>query len=147
MISLGGIAGLIAAGVMEAYQRAVAEPLGRDKQQGEPATERAAETVAGNLPERDRKPAGRLAHDATGVLVGAFYGGLTLIWPPIITAFGLFYGALLWLWLDLIVVPAAGWGKPAWKSDLVTLAYGLTAHLVFGATLEGARRILAALFT
>lgn len=144
-IGAGAIAGLIAGGVTEAYQAIAAKPFGQDKQPGEPATEQAAETVAGKLPESERKPAGRLVHYATGVLVGALYGGLTLIWPPIVTAFGLFYGVLLWLWLDLVVVPAAGWGKPVWKTGIATLAYGLTAHLVFGAVLEGARRLLTPL--
>lgn len=147
---LGLVAGLVAGGVMEAYQLAAAKPFGQDRPSGKPATERAADTAAeaatGHpVPPSARKPAGRLVHYATGALVGALYGAAAATWPPITAAFGLAYGVLLWLWLDLAVVPAAGWGKPAWKSDVAALAYGLTAHLVFGAALEGGRRLLATL--
>lgn len=149
-IGLGLVAGLVAAGVMEGYQAIAAKPFGQDKQSGKPATEKAADTAAEAVsgrpvPAGEGKPAGRLVHYATGALVGALYGGVATAWPPITSAFGIAYGVFLWLWLDLVVVPAAGWGKPAWQSGVAALGYGLTAHMVFGAALEGARRLLTAL--
>ena len=48
-------------------------------------------------------------------------------------------GLATMLLLDDLLVPAAGWG-PWPKAEVPGNAYGLASHLVFGITLEGARR-------
>lgn len=144
---IGMVAGLVASGVMEGYQALAAKPFGQDKSSEDPATVKAADTAAEAttgrpVPKPQRETVGRGVHYATGAVLGLLYGVLAVQWPPVTIGFGLAFGFAVWLWLDLVVVPGAGWGKPVWKSTAAALAYGLSAHLVFGAALEGSRRLL-----
>lgn len=150
--AVGLIAGLIASGVMSAYQAAAASLFGQDQGAGEPATVKAADdasTAATGAPvtQRRRERAGSLVHYATGAALGLLYAMLVFYWPPAAALFGIVFGLAVALVLDDVLVPTFGWGPPPWKTPLNTHLYGLTAHIVFGAALEGARRVSLAVLT
>lgn len=143
--SVGIAAGLVASGVMTAYQAATAS-LFHQEDGGDPANVKAAsdaKAAATGAPIRSktaRQRAGSAVHYATGAVLGLMYAILVLAWPPAACLFGVAYGVAVAVALDYIAVPAFGWGPPAWKTPLHTHLYGLTAHAVFGAALEGVRR-------
>ena len=89
-----------------------------------------------------RKPAGSLIHYATGAALGIGYAGLVAAIPRANVGFGLPYGAAVALLLDDVAVPAFGWGEWPDMTDVAANAYTLSAHLVFGAVLEGGRRLV-----
>jgi uncharacterized membrane protein YagU involved in acid resistance len=81
-------------------------------------------------------------HYATGAGVGGVYGVLAEIAPRPIFGLGAVYGAAVALGLDEALVPALGLSKPAREVPPSQHAYNLASHLVYGVTLEGARRII-----
>lgn len=150
LLLLGTVCGLIASAVMETYQTVAAKPFGQDGG-GESSTSKAADdldrTVTGHgVAKSGRATAGRLVHYGTGLALGAIYV-VAAAWQPDITIlFGVAFGIVVAIVLDYIAVPVMGWGPPAWKTPVSTHLYGLTAHIVFGASLEAARRIGFLLF-
>lgn len=147
LAAVGLIAGLVASGVMSAYQAATASLFGQDDSGDDPANVKAAseaKEAATGAPLRGktvRQRAGSAVHYATGAALGIGYALLVACWPPAACLFGVAYGIAVAIALDYILVPAFGWGPPAWKTPLNTHLYGLTAHAVFGAVLEGVRRL------
>ena len=156
-IIAGGLAGLAASYVMEQFQAAwmKAEAAGGGPGagggQGDPSTVKAADRVAmavtGHpVPSEQRELAGEAVHYGTGAGVGAVYGLLAELAPRATFGLGAGYGAAVALGLDEMIVPALGLGEPASETPPSTHAYSLASHLVYGLTLEGARRILRAVF-
>ena len=150
LLLLGVVAGVVASAVMEAYQALAAAPFGQSGA-GDSSTVKFADKLSVALTgapvtQKRRERAGRLAHYATGIALGVLYVLVAPHWPPITWGFGINYGIAAAIVLDYVVVPALALGPPAWKTPLATHAYGLSAHIVFGAALEGARRIGALLF-
>ncbi len=150
LLLLGAVCGLIASAIMELYQTVAAKPFGQDGG-GESSTSKAADdldrTLTGRaVPKGGRASAGRLVHYGTGLVLGVIYV-VAAAWKPDVTIlFGVAFGIVTAIVLDYIAVPAFGWGAPAWKTPFSTHLYGLTAHIVFGASLEAARRIGFLLF-
>jgi uncharacterized membrane protein YagU involved in acid resistance len=58
---------------------------------------------------------------------------------------GAVYGVAVALGVDEVLVPALGLSRPAREVPPSQHAYNLASHLVYGVTLEGARRILRVL--
>lgn len=147
----GLVAGVAASAVMNGFQRVTARQFGQDPAPDNPANVQAATDIArivadrGIRPKADRRRAGTVLHYATGATVGIGYGLLVSWWPPAAALFGVAFGIVLALVLDDLIVPLFGWGDWPWQTDLPTHAYGLTAHAVFGAVLEGVRRLTIAL--
>jgi uncharacterized membrane protein YagU involved in acid resistance len=77
--------------------------------------------------------------------VGAVYGLLAEIAPGPTFGLGAAYGAAVALGLDEALVPALGLAKSAKETPPSQHAYSLASHLVYGVTLEGARRVLRVL--
>ena len=145
-LAVGAAAGLIAAGVMNGLQAATTA-LSSGKEQGEPATVKAAdkvsETATGEpVPPPDRKHAGNAVHYATGAALGALYGLAAEYLPEVTAGYGTAYGAAVALVVDDAIVPALGLGAPPWEAKPATLAYGLASHLAYGAALEAGRQVM-----
>lgn len=143
----GIAAGLIASAAMAAFQSVAAKPFGQDQSDDDPATVKAADKVAiattgRQVPDAYRASAGQAVHYLTGAALGGLYGVLTEYRPGAAAGFGSVYGVATSLLLDEATVPAIGLGSAPWDTDAATHAYGATAHLVFGAALEGARSLL-----
>lgn len=145
--ALAGLAaGLVAAAAMDAFQAAVAALLPSD-QDGEPATEQAADRVAvvvtGEPIAAGRKPlAGQAVHYALGAALGAAYGAAADYAPIVTTGRGTAFGLGIAALLDETAVPAAGLGDAPWDTPASTHAYTLASHLVFGAVAELTRRLI-----
>lgn len=141
---VGAAAGLAAAFVMNRFQALAAPPLGMDKGNDDPATVKAADTlscaVEGRpVTQKHRAAAGSAVHYATGAALGIGYALAARRWPETTDGFGLPFGTATMLVFDDLLVPAAGWGP--WPTTAAGNAYSLGSHLVFGATLEAARRL------
>lgn len=157
---LAGIAGgLVASFAMERFQRALGAissdaggaPGGGGQQyrkpQSEPATYKAADAISeastGHAVPRAYKPAaGSLVHYAFGGAMGAIYGAATARKPDLAAGAGLPFGAAVWIVADEIGVPVAGLSKPPTAYPLKDHASAFAAHLVYGATTEGVRRLV-----
>jgi putative membrane protein len=145
----GGIGGLAASWIMPKFQLLVTRALGHSdphEGQGEDATVKTAQRISSAmldhpLSAEEKKKAGPLVHYAYGTGIGALYGGLAQKHETIKSGFGVAYGAGAWALGDEIAVPALGLGKKPtevpWSQQLQFLA----AHLVYGITLEGVRRL------
>lgn len=143
---IGIAAGLSASWIMNRFQ-AVAIAQSDAGEQDEPATVKAAgllsETVTGEpIPEPYKEPAGSAVHYGFGAFVGGVYGALGEFLPGVRAGFGTAYGAGVAVVADEALVPALGLAPPAQDVPVETHAYGVVSHLVFGAALEGSRRLI-----
>lgn len=142
----GALAGLVASYAMNAFQEAVsrANPEESGGSDEDPSTVKAAEWLAGRALPKDRKEAaGNQVHYALGAMLGLLYGVACAATATASAGFGMPFGAAVFLIGDEAVVPALGLSGPPWRSPASTHAYSLASHLVFGAVLEGVRRMLA----
>lgn len=113
----------------------------------EPNTVKAADVVAEAsvgepVPEEYRKPAGTAVHYGFGAFLGAVYGAAVELRPSASAGFGTGYGAAVSLFADELAMPALGFTPPAPEVPASAHLRGFVSHLVFGAALEGARRLL-----
>ncbi len=145
---VGGAAGLAASWVMSEFHNRwkAAEPDSLD-QGDEPNTikvaDAVAETVVGEpVPDEYRKPTGKAVHYGFGALLGVVYGIAVELRPATRVGFGTGYGAAVSLFADELAMPALGFTPPAPDIAAPVHLRGFVSHLVFGAALEGARRLL-----
>lgn len=162
-LAAGLAAGAAAAWAMEEFQ-ALWSKLSHQDQQERPgrqgqqesaaqeksATVQTAEVVAHavlhrDLTEREEPAAGRLVHYAYGTTLGGLYGALAEPAPALTLGAGTAYGAAVWLVGDELLVPLLGLSKPPTQFPPSTHAYALASHLVYGLTLETARRVVRTL--
>lgn len=152
----GALAGVAASYVMERFQAEwtkAEEKNGGSSPSGgaeEPATVKAADRVAvavtgSPVPPARRDQAGEIVHYTTGAGVGAVYGALSEVAPLLTFGFGAAYGGAVAIGLDDTLVPKLGLAKSAAETPPSVHAYSLASHLVYGLTLEGARRIIRVL--
>ena len=111
------------------------------------SAERLAQTISvvgfnRKLTKPERRKAGTALHYGYGAAMGAAYGGAAEYFPAATFAAGLPYGAMIWVGADEVVVPALGLSKPASEYPLSVHAAAFAAHLVYGASLEAARKTL-----
>ena len=150
--AIGIAAGLSASWIMNRFQGAVDAATKDDdgsKDSGEekPTTVKAADMVSETLtgepvPEPYEEPAGSAVHYGFGAFLGGLYGVLGEFVPGVRAGFGTAYGAGVAIVADEALVPAAGLTPPPQQVPASTHAYGLVSHLVFGAALEGTRRLI-----
>lgn len=149
--AVGIIAGLSASWIMDRVQAAASAATSDDGGSGsseeKPTTVKAAdmlsETATGEpVPERYDEIAGSAVHYGFGALLGGLYGVLGEVLPRVRAGFGTAYGAGVVIVADQALVPAAGLTPPPQDVPVSTHAYGLASHLVFGAALEGTRRLI-----
>jgi hypothetical protein len=146
----GSIGGLAASWIMTRFQtllaRAIEGQPDPHKGEGEDATVKTAKKISSGvlnhpLSEREKKLAGPLVHYAYGAGIGALYGGLAQRYGATKSGFGTAYGAAAWVLGDEVAVPALGLGKKPAEIPAVRHFQTMAAHLVYGLTLEGVRRL------
>ncbi len=139
----GAIAGIVASFAMNQFQAVVSRLGTSSGGGGDPATVKAAERLVGHgIDEREKGRAGEAVHYGFGTVLGMAYGAAAEIEPWVTAGFGLPYGGAVAVIADEALVPAAGLSGPPWRSPPATHAYSIISHLVFGAALEAARRVL-----
>jgi len=159
---VGLVGGLAASWTMNRFQDvwlAVKSPDGSNEKETErgetdaltedqdDTTVRAASAVSERLldhkltPE-EKKIAGPAVHYAIGAAGGIAYCVASEFFPKVARGLGLPYGTAFWLVVDEAMVPLLRLSKGPTAYPPSTHIYALASHLVFGATIEGARRIL-----
>jgi uncharacterized membrane protein YagU involved in acid resistance len=134
---------------MPQFQFLLAHALGHtDPHEGqdEDATVKTAQKISSallghRLSEEQKKTAGPLVHYAYGTGIGAAYGGLAQKYAATTSGFGIAYGAAAWALGDEVAVPSLGLGKKPTETPISQHFQLLAAHLVYGITLEGVRRL------
>jgi putative membrane protein len=117
----------------------------QERTEGQNSNEIAAQTVAEHtvgrpLDRRELAVGAAAVHYAFGSAAGALYGALAEMAHPITNGGGLGYGTFVWAAADEMGMPALGLSGPTTERPLEAHAQSLTAHLVFGLTLEAVRR-------
>lgn len=150
----GAAAGLAAAFVMNCFQiawgkasKALSSDESDEESSGEPATVRAVDKFQGMvsgrpLPDDERRVAGNLLHYGFGAVVGAIYSVAGRHFPQVRAGYGTASGAAVWIVADETLVPAAGLSPPPTQAPASSHLYSFISHLVFGAALEGSRRLV-----
>ena len=145
----GAIGGLAASWVMTRFQFLLAHALGQSdphEGQDEDSTVKTAEKISSGvldheLSGKEKKVAGPLVHYAYGTGIGALYGGVAQKRSATVSGFGSAYGAAVWALGDEAAVPALGLGRRPADTPVSQHLQALAAHLVYGVTLEGVRRL------
>lgn len=147
----GALGGLAGSWVMNQFQSALASKQPKPQpsepeQEAEDATmktaDRITQSVAGHgLSKEQKKAAGPFVHYVYGAGIGALYGGASARFRPARAGFGLAYGTAAWALGDEVAIPALKLGKGPAETPLSQHLQALAAHLVYGATLEGMRRL------
>ena len=119
------------------------------KKKGEDATVKAASRLSRTLfhhelTREEKKTAGPAMHYGFGILTGGAYGALAEVAPAVTRGVGAPFGTAVWLGADEVAVPAFRLSGPPWESPPSVHARALAAHLVYGLTTEGVRRLRAA---
>jgi uncharacterized membrane protein YagU involved in acid resistance len=156
LAAIGAVSGIVAAMMMDTFSRlmqasdARGAPPARAAGPAEDPTVKvgtaAFRSVAGYTPGREtRQWLGTAAHLAFNAAVGMNYLLASERSPELRRGFGTVYGSLVWATADEGAAPALGLSRTPDAIPLGAHASALGAHLVYGATLEGCRRIAAAL--
>ena len=102
--------------------------------------------VAGYTPGRETQQwLGTAARFAFSAAVGVNYLLASERTPELRRGFGTVYGGLVWATADEGAAPALGLSKTPDEIPLGVHASSLGAHCVYGATLEGCRRVASSL--
>jgi uncharacterized membrane protein YagU involved in acid resistance len=144
LAAIGAVSGMVAAMVMDTFSRLM---QGRDAgREAEKVGTAAFRSVAGYTPGREtRQWLGAAAHFAFSAAVGVNYMLASEREPELRRGFGTVYGSLVWATADEGAAAALGLSKTPDQIPLGVHAYDLGAHWVYGATLEGCRRIASSL--
>ena len=143
----GALAGLVAAYAMDRFQKALSALSDLPGEDGDPSTVKvAAMVVVHPIPKEDKPTAGAIVHYGFGMALGAVYGAAAAIVPAMASGFGMVYGVTVALVVDEGALPSLGIAEPPREANPATHAYSLSSHLVYGAALEGVRRILSHAF-
>ena len=98
-------------------------------------------TTSRTPPPASKVQLGAAAHYTFSATVGLIYGVLAARYPAIRSGFGVMYGTLVWAIADEGVVPALGLSRSPRELSAGIHLYSLIGHAIFGATLEGVRRL------
>jgi putative membrane protein len=135
----GSIGGLAASWIMTRFQSLFGNTHEGEE---EDATVKTAQKISTReLTPEEKKKAGPLVHYAYGTGIGALYGGLAQKYNTTKAGFGAAYGTAAWAVGDELAVPALGLGKKPTEVPASQQLQMLAAHLVYGVTLEGVRRL------
>ncbi|HEV7786013.1 MAG TPA: DUF1440 domain-containing protein [Thermoanaerobaculia bacterium] len=151
----GLAAGLAATFVMTQFQNLSgklekaleAEDQSKKEKKGDDATVKAASAISRGvfhhtLTPREKKVAGPAVHYGFGTLTGGMYGVLAELSPAVARGAGLPFGTALWVGADEVAVPAFRLSGPPASQPPAVHAKALAAHLVYGAAMETARRLV-----
>lgn len=165
----GAIGGLVASWVMNVFmesagpkvqeiashldgsdQKQQASSSQRDDQPKEDATMKTADavvsTVTGgrHLSFEGKQKGGPVVHYAFGGLMGALYGVATEYSDLAKSGFGTAFASMLFAGADLWAVPALHLSGSTGDAPVNSLASPFGAHMVYGVTTEGVRRLIRA---
>jgi putative membrane protein len=121
-----------------------------DDQPKEDATMKTADAVVSaatggrHLSLEAKKKGGPIVHYAFGALMGALYGMGAEYSATVRSGFGTTFGSILFAVADLWAVPALGLSGSSSNAPISSLATPFSAHVVYGATTEGVRRLVRA---
>jgi putative membrane protein len=121
------------------------------RKEGDDATVKAAAAISRGLfdhelSREEKKVAGPAMHYSFGALTGAMYGALAELAPEVTRGAGAPFGTAVWLGADEVAVPAFRLSGPPWETPPSVHARALAAHLVYGLTTEGVRRLVRRAF-
>ena len=145
----GALGGLTASWIMTRFQGLLAQAFGQTEPhegQDEDATVKTARKISSgvlnhDLSAEEKETAGPIVHYAYGTGIGALYGGLAQRKRITTSGFGSAYGAAVWALGDEVAVPALGLGRKPAETPIAQHFQMLAAHVVYGLTLEGVRRL------
>jgi putative membrane protein len=150
-ILAGAVGGLAGSWMMNQFQALIkkSEPERVEQEQKESDEDATVKTAAAitrtvadrELSEDEKKKAGPLVHYLYGAGIGALYGGAASRYRPTALGFGTVYAAAAWTLGDEVAVPALKLGDKPSEVPLSKHVQELAAHLVYGATLKGVRRL------
>ena len=134
---------------MTRFQFLLAHALGSShphEGQGEDATIQTARRICSavlhhELSEGEKKAVGPLVHYGYGTGIGLLYSGLAQKTRKLTSGFGAAYGTAVWALGDEIAVPVLRLGKKPTETPVSQQVQTLAAHVVYGLTLEGVRRL------
>jgi putative membrane protein len=96
------------------------------------------------LTDGQRVSAQRVIHYAVGTGLGVAYNGVATRWPAVTRSTGSLAGLAIYAGTHGSALPALGIQRPPWRLAPAAVAWEATSYLLFGATLENARRLLGA---
>ncbi len=96
------------------------------------------------LTDEQRVRAQRLIHYTLGAGLGVAYGGVAARWRGATRGAGTVAGLAIYAGTHGSVLPALGIQRPPWRLARAAVAWEVTSHMIFGAALEGARRLVGA---
>jgi len=143
----GAVGGLVAAFAMSQFYVLFQEAESPVQQGQEDSTVKAASAITRSIfhhqltPEQ-KKIAGPAMHYGFGASVAAVYGAVAEFAPLVRTGWGMPFGAAVWLGAHVITVPALALSRPIAESAPREEAAELGLHLVYGAFVEGLRRLV-----
>jgi putative membrane protein len=166
----GAIGGVVAAWVMNVFmenagprvqqvaqkfdhsaQQQISQAPSSNDEPKEDATMKAADAVVSaatggrHLSMEGKQKGGPVVHYAFGALMGALYGMGAEYSSTVRSGFGTTFGSILFAGADLWAVPALGLSGSSSDAPISSLATPFSAHIVYGATTEGVRRLVRAI--
>lgn len=94
------------------------------------------------LTDGQRVRAQHVIHYVFGAGLGIAYTGVAKRWPPARRGAGTAAGLAIYAGTHGSVLPALGIQRPPWRLAPAAVMWEATSHVVFGAALEAARRVL-----
>ena len=94
------------------------------------------------LTDAQRISAQRVIHYTFGAGLGVAYSDVATRWPAATRGAGTLAGLAIYAGTHGSVLPALGIQRPPWRLAPAAVAWEAASHLVFGAALESARRLL-----
>lgn len=143
----GAVGGLIASFAMSQFHSFFQKVESSAQGNQEDSTVKTASAISQTifhheLTQDEKKIAGPAVHYGFGSSVASFYGAAVEILPVFRAGWGMPFGAAVWLGAHVITVPALGLSEPVTSSTPRREAVEFGAHLVYGAVVEGVRRLL-----
>jgi putative membrane protein len=105
----------------------------------------ATATIDRPLTRQELEVAAPLVHYAFGATMGALYGGLVEVSPPVRWLGGSGWGTALWMVGDEIAVPLLGLSRAGQDYPVEAHLQAFAAHIVYGVTADVVRRGVRAL--
>ena len=143
----GAVVRLTACFAMSQFHSAFQKLESSDQDKQEDSTVKTASAVSQRifhheLTPQQKKIAGPAVHYGFGASIATFYGAAVELVPVLRTGWGMPFGVAVWLGAHVITVPALGLSEPVTRSTPRREAVEFGAHLVYGAVVEGVRRLL-----
>ena len=143
----GAVGGLIACFAMSQFHSFFQKVESSSEDKQEDSTVKTASAVSQKifhheLTPHQKKIVGPVVHYGFGASIATFYGAAVEVLPVLRTGLGMPFGAAVWLGAHVITVPALGLSEPVTRSTPRREAVEFGAHLVYGAVVEGVRRLL-----